>query len=897
MDTIVFRTLGAWGAGKGANLLPSEIDSNFWSLIQAIVDLQNNPALPVGIASISVAGTQMTITLTDGTVLGPYTLPVLTFRWRGEWTPSTLYAVLDVFTVVNVGIFMVEVAHTSGATFDQNLVVGGQPALLMLFGSADASLGSLPDVQLTSLQDHDFLRWVAADAKWENIALGSLAYQNANTVAITGGHITGMPGPSVASDVATKGYVDGAVSGGASIADSTLLSNISGTTGPATAHTLSAYLDHALGTTVRGTLYYRGGSAWQALTPGTAGQFLRTAGAGADPTWAAGSAGVTDIAAGAGISTGGTDITSTGTISLAPVSTGNVLANISGASAAPSPNTLTAIMDAVVGNVRGSIAFRGGTAWTILPPDSAAGKYLKTQGPSADPMWDSPTGAGTVTSVGTGTGLTGGPITSSGSISLAPIADSTFLGNIAGSSAPPGATSLTQFLDHLFGSSAQGTIIYRGAAAYAALGPGSTGQVLTTGGASANPSWASGAGGAAIIDHYLIANLSGSTAVATGNSLSAILDYNVSSAQGTLLYRSGAGWVSLAPGTAGQVLTTGGAAANPAWAAGGGTSITIGDTPPASPSPGAGWWDSVGGQLYIRYNDGSSTQWVPASNQPGPIGPAGATGATGPTGATGGAGPTGPQGATGPTGPTGPELNYVDNNGFSINQRGYVSGTALAAGIYGHDRWKAGAGGGTYTFTQSGGPTTTVTITAGTLQQVIEGASVAGGNYMLSWTGTAQGRVGAGSYAASPVALTGITAGANLTIEFNAGTLGQVKLEGGTVATPWYALPRQQDLARCQRFFYNGVPPLRGIMSATTTAGRLAARHPVPMRGVPGLTLVAALPVFDGTTPTTLTSISISYSTADTLEFDGPVAVALTLGRPAIVYQGAGGNLAVSADL
>src|SRR4029077_9706961 len=174
--------------------------------------------------------------------------------------------------------------------------------------------------------------------------------------------------------------------------------------------------------------------------------------------------------------------------------------------------------------------------------------------------------------------------------------------------------------DHLFGSAAQGTIIYRGAAAYAALGPGSTGQVLTTGGSGANPTWAAGGGGSAISDHYVMANLSGATAVATGHTLSDILDYDVGSARGTLLYRTSTGWVALAPGTARQVLTTGGASADPAWAAGGGTSFTIGDTPPASPSPGAGWWDSVGGQLYIRFDDGNSQQWVPASNQPGPRG-------------------------------------------------------------------------------------------------------------------------------------------------------------------------------------------------------------------------------------------------------------------------------------
>jgi hypothetical protein len=39
---------------------------------------------------------------------------------------------------------------------------------------------------------------------------GSMAFQNADAVAITGGSITGMPTPANASDVATKGYADGA---------------------------------------------------------------------------------------------------------------------------------------------------------------------------------------------------------------------------------------------------------------------------------------------------------------------------------------------------------------------------------------------------------------------------------------------------------------------------------------------------------------------------------------------------------------------------------------------------------------------------------------------------------------------------------------------------------------
>lgn len=46
-------------------------------------------------------------------------------------------------------------------------------------------------------------------------------------------------------------------------------------------------------------------------------------------------------------------------------------------------------------------------------------------------------------------------------------------------------------------------------------------------------------------------------------------------------------------------------------------SITIGDTAPSSPSVGALWYDSKGGQLYVWYNDGNSSQWVPTTNQMG----------------------------------------------------------------------------------------------------------------------------------------------------------------------------------------------------------------------------------------------------------------------------------------
>lgn len=265
----------------------------------------------------------------------------------------------------------------------------------------------------------------------------------------------------------------------------------------------------------------------------------------------------------------------------------------------------------------------------------------------------------------------------------------------------------------------------------------------------------------------------------------------------------------------------------------------------------------------------------PASTVPGPPGPAGSTGAPstvpgpqGPKGDTGAAGSVGPAGATGATGPTGPPgtvtgVNYADNSGFSVNQRGYVSGAALAAGIYGFDRWKAGAGGATLTFTASA-PSTTITITAGTLQQVVEGASVVGGNYMLSWTGTAQGRVGAGAYAASPVAVAGITAGANTTIEFNTGTLSRVKFESGTVATPWFANTARLELSNCQRFFQGGVLWGQANFPAATAIYGVASNLPVSMRAIPLVTLVNNACV-------NLSSVTVGAQSTGTVNVSGTV--------------------------
>lgn len=183
--------------------------------------------------------------------------------------------------------------------------------------------------------------------------------------------------------------------------------------------------------------------------------------------------------------------------------------------------------------------------------------------------------------------------------------------------------------------------------------------------------------------------------------------------------------------------------------------------------------------------------------------------------------------------------NVLRNGRFLINQR-QVSGTVtLAAGAFGHDCWKAGAGGCTYTFSTSAG-VTTLTITAGTLVQTIEGNDLRTGPYTLSWSGTATGRIATGSFAASPVTAS-LTGGANANVEFGTGTLTLVQCETGSTASSFEYRPDGLELVRCQRYAFTltntspaSTPPICAVSYLTSATSAVGVfDYPVEMRASP----------------------------------------------------------------
>jgi hypothetical protein len=115
-------------------------------------------------------------------------------------------------------------------------------------------------------------------------------------------------------------------------------------------------------------------------------------------------------------------------------------------------------------------------------------------------------GTGSVSEVDTGTGLQGGPITISGTISLAEIPTQTALVNISDNPAIPTPTTLTDWIDNAI-SLTQGSILYRNATEWVALAPGTFGYTLQALGAGGNVEWAAPSGGSGTVDSGLAQQL------------------------------------------------------------------------------------------------------------------------------------------------------------------------------------------------------------------------------------------------------------------------------------------------------------------------------------------------------------------------------------------------------
>jgi hypothetical protein len=125
-----------------------------------------------------------------------------------------------------------------------------------------------------------------------------------------------------------------------------------------------------------------------------------------------------------------------------------------------------------------------------------------------------------------------------------------------------------------------------------------------------------------------------------------------------------------------------------------------------------------------------------------------------------------------------------------------------------------------------------------------------------------------------------------------------VQLEKGSTATSFDYRPIGTELQLAQRYYQEyQQPPLRGVVQGGTVAGRCGMVLPIEMRATP-TSVVGALPLFDGASTTTVSSLTSAYASTKVVEYDFANASTWTvIGRVVMVYQTGSAKLTLSAEL
>jgi len=222
--------------------------------------------------------------------------------------------------------------------------------------------------------------------------------------------------------------------------------------------------------------------------------------------------------------------------------------------------------------------------------------------------------------------------------------------------------------------------------------------------------------------------------------------------------------------------------------------------------------------------------------------------------------------------------NMVINGDFRINQRAAVSGASVALSAYFLDRWYNPASACAYTWSVVDG-VTVLTIPAGAtgefrVSQKIEVSDIIpDAPVVVSWEGDAtcigiENGSTITSWSASPLVITP-TGDYDLEIRFgnqsttDPRTLANVKVERGTIPTPFLRRSIHEERSACQRYYarFQGtggaVIALGQVLSSGLTS-RVAVSLPVPMRATPTVT-INDLTVIIGTTNLTVTSVNAIY--------------------------------------
>jgi len=202
--------------------------------------------------------------------------------------------------------------------------------------------------------------------------------------------------------------------------------------------------------------------------------------------------------------------------------------------------------------------------------------------------------------------------------------------------------------------------------------------------------------------------------------------------------------------------------------------------------------------------------------------------------------------------------NRLINGDFQINQRAFAGG-ALAAGLYGHDRWKAGASGANISLSGK-----TLTLNSGAIVQIMEAPDLASAQVTVSvedlatrdltvtlaasgsGSGSVSGDIAHGAGRCGVTLIVPATATGNISLEIapKSGVAGapvfrKVQAEPGAFATPFEFRPAATEKALAQRYYCEIYgPALNADFAPSAVINEfITSPFPAPMRATPTATL------------------------------------------------------------
>lgn len=258
--------------------------------------------------------------------------------------------------------------------------------------------------------------------------------------------------------------------------------------------------------------------------------------------------------------------------------------------------------------------------------------------------------------------------------------------------------------------------------------------------------------------------------------------------------------------------------------------------------------------------------------------------------------------------------NYLINGDFAINQRVFAGG-ALAAGVYGFDRWKAGTGGCNISLSAG-----VLTHTSGPLVQVIEAPDLAGKTITVSVDALTGGNLtvnvegvigtivaGSGRVGVAVAVPAGSTGNVTLTLTPSSGavTYKRVQVEMGSAATSFEWRPASAELSMCYRYFQR-FKQLDGAStyhifgngySANTTQANVPLALPATLRGAPAITYAGTLALVQaGVFYTNISGMTVDFGTGIATVTITLATASLTTNVPTILAASNSLNTLINLD-